>query len=289
VNTTELLKKVRKIEIKTRGLSKHLFTGTYHSAFKGRGMSFSEVRQYQFGDDVRTIDWNVTARTGDPYIKIFEEERELSVVFVVDISGSALFGMRQPTKQAFLTELCAVLAFSAVDNNDKVGILFFSDKVEAFIRPEKGRQHTLRIIRELLQIQPAGRGTNLRGALEYLNRILKKRSVCFILSDFMDKGYHNALRIAARRHDCIGIHCWDLRERDLPDVGLLQTLDPETGQNSWLDTTDPVLRRAYTRRFDDNFQHTTATFRQAQSDLLSLRTDLPYVKPLLQFFEKRSS
>jgi uncharacterized protein (DUF58 family) len=289
VNTTELLKKVRKIEIKTRGLSKHLFTGTYHSAFKGRGMSFSEVRQYQFGDDVRAIDWNVTARTGDPYIKIFEEERELSVVFVVDISGSALFGMRQPTKQAFLTELCAVLAFSAVDNNDKVGILFFSDKVEAFIRPEKGRQHTLRIIRELLQIQPAGRGTNLRGALEYLNRILKKRSVCFILSDFMDKGYHDALRIAARRHDCIGIHCWDLRERDLPDVGLLQTLDPETGQNSWLDTTDPVLRRAYTRRFDDNFQHTTATFRQAQSDLLSLRTDLPYVKPLLQFFEKRSN
>lgn len=251
-------------------------------------MSFSEVRPYQFGDDVRNLDWNVTARTGDPHIKIFEEERELTVLFIVDLSGSAFFGTQGMDKQLFMTELCAVLAFSAAANNDKVGALFFSDKVERFLPPSKGRQPILRLIRELLDTQRTRRTTNLRAALEYLNNVQKKRTVCFILSDFLDTGYEDVLRLAARRHDCIGIHCWDSRERTLPAVGLLNTENPETGQTTWLDTADPVLRRAYTRRFDDAWTNTQATFRQAHCDLLSLRTDEPYIPALLQFFAQRS-
>jgi uncharacterized protein (DUF58 family) len=264
----ELIKKVRKIEIKTRRLTRNLFTGGYHSAFKGRGMSFSEVRQYQFGDDVRDIDWNVTARTGDPHIKIYEEERELTVMLLVDVSGSSFFGMSGQWKQELITEICALLAFSADSNNDKVGLLLFSDQPELYIAPKKGRQHTLRIIRELLNVQQTDRGTNMAAAIQFTRNVLKKRSVCFLLSDFWAEGYDIPLRTLARRHDCVGIHCWDARERDLPDVGLLHTRDAESGQNTWLDTHDPVLRRAYARRFDVNRDNASGAFQRAGADFL---------------------
>jgi uncharacterized protein (DUF58 family) len=289
METAELLKKVRKVEIKTRGLTRHLFTGGYHSAFKGRGMSFSEVRQYQFGDDVRSIDWNVTARTGEPHIKIFEEERELTVMLLVDISGSSFFGTQGQSKQELLTELCALLAFSANSNNDKVGLLLFSDREELFIPPKKNRQQALRIIRELLNVQPNERGTDLAKALNYTHNVLKKRSVCFILSDFGGQNYDAALRVLARRHDCVGIHCWDARERELPDVGLLYTRHAESGAQVWLDTTDPDLRRKYTRHFDAHLATTAAHFRRAGADFLSLRTTEPYTSALLHFFEKRAA
>lgn len=288
MDTAELLKKVRKVEIKTRGLSRHLFTGGYHSAFKGRGMSFSEVRVYQPGDDVRMIDWNVTARTGEPHVKIFEEERELSVMLVVDVSASSFFGTTGQTKQDVLTEICAVLAFSAIANNDKVGMLLFSDRVELFIPPKKGRQHTLRIIRELLNLNPAGRGTDLGGALQYARNVLKKRSVCFILSDFLATGYEAPLRVFSKRHDCIGLHCWDPRERHLPDVGLMRVSDAETGLIKWIDTTDPEFRRQYTRRFEQLQSSTRELFQRAGADFLSLPTTESYVQALLNFFEQRA-
>lgn len=284
----ELIKKVRKIEIKTRRITRNLFTGGYHSAFKGRGMSFSEVRQYQFGDDVRDIDWNVTARTGDPHIKVYEEERELTVMLMVDISGSSFFGMGGQWKQELLTEICALLAFSADSNNDKVGLLLFSNQPELYIAPKKGRQHTLRIIRELLNVQPAGRGTNLTAALQFARNVLKKKSVCFILSDFWTRDFEIPLRTLARRHDCVGIHCWDKRERDLPDVGLLRTLDAETSEQEWLDTSDPQLRRAYAQRFDEKQYTASLAFRQAGADFLSLETTESYASALLHFFEKRA-
>lgn len=288
MDTAELIKKVRKVEIKTRGLSRHLFTGGYHSAFKGRGMSFSEVRQYQFGDDVRNIDWNVTARTGEPHIKIFEEERELTVMLLVDVSRSAFFGSAKPTKREFLTELCAVLAFSALENNDKVGLLFFSDRPELFLAPQKGRQHALRIIRELLNFEPSGQKTDLARALQFTRNVLKKRSVCFLLSDFLANDYGKALRVLSRRHDCVGLHCWDARERSLPDLGLLNVADAETGQSSWVDTTDPDWRRRYTARFLENLAAARYNFQQAGADFLSLPTHEPYIQPLLHFFEQRT-
>jgi uncharacterized protein (DUF58 family) len=288
MDTAELLKKVRKIEIKTRRLTRHLFTGSYHSAFKGRGMSFSEVRQYTFGDDVRSIDWNVTARTGEPHIKIFEEERELTVMLLVDVSRSAVFGTLGPTKQEILTEICALLAFSAITNNDKVGVLLFSDRVELFIPPKKGRQHTLRIIRELLNLQPAGRGTDLAMAIQYTRHVIKKRSVCFLLSDFLADNYESPLRVLARRHDLIGLHCWDVRERDLPDVGLVLTHDAETGEEQWIDTHDPRFRRAYTERFDAAYRRAQTAFRRAGADFVSVATTQSYVQALLHFFEKRA-
>ena len=288
MDTAELLKKVRKVEIKTRGLSRHLFTGGYHSAFKGRGMSFSEVRVYQPGDDVRTIDWNVTARTGEPHVKIFEEERELSVMLIVDVSASSFFGTAGQSKQDVLTEICAVLAFSAIANNDKVGVLLFSDRVELFIPPKKGRQHTLRIIRELLNLNPAGRGTDLGGALQYARNVLKKRSVCFIMSDFLATDYEAPLRIFSKRHDCIGLHCWDPRERQLPDVGLLRVADAETGAIKWIDTTDPDFRRRYTRRFEQVLTNTRELFQRAGADFLSFPTTESYVQALLHFFEQRA-
>lgn len=284
----ELIKKVRKIEIKTRRLTRNLFTGGYHSAFKGRGMSFSEVRQYQFGDDVRDIDWNVTARTGDPHIKIYEEERELTVMLLVDVSGSSFFGLSGQWKQELLTEICALLAFSADSNNDKVGLLLFSDQPELFIAPKKGRQHTLRIIRELLNVEQRDRGTNLAEAIQYTRNVLKKKSVCFLLSDFLDSGYEIPLRTLARIHDCVGIQCWDERERNLPDVGLLRTYDAESGQQAWLDTTDPQLRQAYSKRFDQNQQYAMTAFQQAGADFLSLQTAESYATVLLHFFEKRA-
>lgn len=288
METAELLKKVRKIEIKTRGLSRHLFTGGYHSAFKGRGMSFSEVRQYQFGDDVRAIDWNVTARTGEPHVKIFEEERELTVMLLVDISGSAFFGTQGVLKQELLTEVCAVLAFSAISNNDKVGLLLFSDKIDLFIPPNKGRQHILRLIRELVHVSPNKRSTDLAGALQYLRHMLKKRSVCFVLSDFLAPDFAAPLRVLAKRHDCVGIHCWDLRERDLPDVGLLRLHDAESDTLRWVDTTHPDFRRDYRRQFDARLERTRQAFRQAGADFLSMQTTEPYVQALLRFFEQRT-
>lgn len=288
MNTADLLKKVRRIEIKTRGLSSHLFTGGYHSAFKGRGMSFSEVRLYYPGDDVRAIDWNVTARTGEPFVKIFEEERENTVMLLVDVSGSAVFGSHSQFKIEYLTELCAVLAFSAIANNDKVGVMLFSDRIELYIPPKKGRQHILRIIREVLSIQPAGRKTELGKALHYIHNGLKKRSVCFVLSDFLADGYEEALRVLAKQHDCIGIHCWDSLERDLPDVGVLRVQDAETGEQIWVDTTSNLLRRQYRHTFETHTAATQALFRRASADFLSIGTHQPYVNALLQFFSKRS-
>jgi uncharacterized protein (DUF58 family) len=288
METAELLKKVRKIEIKTRGMSRHLFSGGYHSAFKGRGMSFSEVRQYQVGDDVRAIDWNVTARTGEPHIKIFEEERELSVMLLVDVSGSAFFGTQGQSKQDMLTEICAILAFSADSNNDKVGLMLFADQPLLFIPPKKGRQHMLRIIRELLNLQPNTRGTQLGAALGYAHNLLKKRSICFLLSDFLSEADYDApLRVMARQHDLIGIQAWDLRERSLPDVGLLPVRDAETGSLAWLDTTDPDLRRRYQQRFDERQAQLAGRFRRAGADFLSLQTTENYEKTLLRFFERR--
>ncbi|MBK8921899.1 MAG: DUF58 domain-containing protein [Saprospirales bacterium] len=288
MDTTELLKKVRKIEIKTRGLSRNLFTGGYHSAFKGRGMSFSEVRVYQPGDDVRAIDWNVTARTGEPHVKIFEEERELTVMLLVDVSASSLFGTTGQSKQDVMTEICAVLAFSAIANNDKVGALLFSDRIELFIPPQKGRQHTLRIIRELLHIEPSGRGTDLGGALQYARNVLRKRSVCFILSDFITADFEAPLSIFAKRHDCIGLHAWDPRERQLPDIGLVRIADAESGATGWVDTTDPAFRRDYQRRFDQRVQQHRELFGRAGADFLSLLTTGSYVQALLRFFEQRA-
>lgn len=288
MDSAELLKKVRKIEIKTRGLSSHLFTGGYHSAFKGRGMSFSDVRAYHPGDDVRAIDWNVTARTGDAYIKVFEEERENTVMLLVDISGSAVFGSHTQFKAEYLTELCGVLAFSAIANNDKVGVMLFSDHIELFIPPQKGKQHILRIIREILTAKPTGRGTDIAGALQFVHNALKKRCVCFVLSDFLDDKYERALGILSRQHDCIGIHCWDALERDLPDVGILRVADAETGQQIWVDTTSIRLRRQYAHTFEAHLEATRSLFRRVGADFLSLRTDQPYVQALLQFFNRRS-
>lgn len=289
MDTTELLRKVRKVEIKTRRLTRNLFTGGYHSAFKGLGMSFSEVRQYQWGDDVRNIDWNVTARSNEPYVKMFEEERELTVMLLVDVSGSSFFGSTGQFKQEVLTEICAVLAFSAASNNDKVGMLLFADAPLLFIPPKKNRQHTLRLLRELLHLQPSERGTNLAAALQYTRNILKKRSVCFILSDFMAPDYNAALRVLARRHDCIGLQCWDPLERALPDVGLLQLRDPESGTRVWVDTTDPALRRSHTARFDASRSQAERVFRQAGADFLSVPTTESYTHALLQFFEQRTA
>ncbi len=288
METAELLKKVRKIQIKTRRLSRHLFTGGYHSAFKGRGMSFSEVRQYQWGDDVRTLDWNVTARTGEPHIKIFEEEREQTLMLLVDVSGSAFFGTRGQFKQELLTEICAVLAFSAIDNQDKVGLLLFSDRPELFIPPKKGLQHTLRILRELLNVQPNNRGTDLAGALQFTRNVLRQHSVCFVLSDFLANNYEAPLKVMAKRHDCVGIHVWDVRERELPDVGLLQMLDAETGESIWRDTTDPDFRKQYHRHFMENLDNARRIFRQAGADFLSISTHESYATALLHFFEKRA-
>ncbi len=266
METTDLIKKVRKIEIKTKGLSKHLFSGEYHSAFKGRGMSFSEVRSYQAGDDVRSIDWNVTARTGEPYIKIFEEERELTVMLLVDVSQSSFFGTSNQFKQGIITEISAVLSFSAIQNNDKVGVIFFSDKIEKFIPPKKGKTHILRIIRELIDFHPKSPGTRLDIALQYLNNVVKKRSICFIISDFMTRHFEAPLRIAVKRHDVVGIHLYDLREQELPDVGLLRTFDAETGNLAWVDTSSPAVRAAHAAWFMENYGYFKNIFQKSGTD-----------------------
>lgn len=287
METAEIIKKVRKIEIKTRGLSKQLFSGEYHSTFKGRGMSFSEVRDYQFGDDVRNIDWNVTARTGDPHIKVFEEERELTVMLLIDVSQSSYFGTTNQLKQGIMTEISAVLSFSAIQNNDKVGVLFFSDKIEKFIPPKKGKPHILRIIRELIDFHPESKGTNIGEALRYFNNLVKKRSICFILSDFMNTGYEDPLRIAARRHDIIGVHLYDPREKEIPNVGLIRAVDAETGKVGWIDTGMASIRQKYADIFQENFDYFRNTFLKSGTDYVSIQTDESYVNALLKFFKKR--
>ncbi len=266
METTELLKKVRKIEIKTKGLSKHIFSGEYHSAFKGRGMSFSEVRSYQFGDDVRNIDWNVTARTGMPHVKIFEEERELTVMLLIDVSQSAYFGTVNQFKQGLITEISAVLSFSAIQNNDKVGVIFFTDKIEKFIPPKKGKQHILRIIRELIDFHPDDTGTDIGQAIRYFNNVIKKRSICFLLSDFMSKGYEAPLRICSRHHDMVGIHLYDPKETELPNIGLVRARDAETGELAWLDTSSRKVRGEHADWFQDNFNYFKTIFKKSGVD-----------------------
>lgn len=288
MDTRELLKRVRKIEIKTKGLSKQLFSGEYHSAFKGRGMSFSEVREYQYGDDVRSIDWNVTARTGDPHIKIFEEERELTLMLLVDVSPSAFFGTIDQFKNEVITEICAVLAFSATQNNDKVGLILFSDDVELYIPPKKGRSHILRIIRELVYHKPKGKGTNIGIPLRYLNNVIKKRSIAFVMSDFLAKDYEEALRVASKRHDVIGFQLYDRHEKVLPDAGLLSVRDRETGETLMLDTSYPPLREHYHWQFNERLAHFKQTFARSNADTISLQSDASYITALHQFFKRRS-
>lgn len=288
MDTSELLKKVRKLEIKTKGLTKHIFSGEYHSAFKGRGMSFSEVRDYQYGDDVRNIDWNVTARTGGPHVKIFEEERELTVMLLIDVSASVYFGTSSSFKSEVMTELAAVLAFSAITNQDKVGAIIFSDRIEKYLPPKKGKQNILRIIRELIHLTPEHTGTNLSEALIYLNNIEKKRTITFVLSDFMNAGYEQALTIASRKHDVIGIRVFDEREKNMPDVGLIRMQDSETGLTRLLDTSNPALRAAYSQRYESNTSHFNKIFTTSKADTISISTEDDYIKALQVFFKKRS-
>jgi len=291
-NISALLKKVRQIEIKTKGLSNHIFSGEYSTAFKGRGMSFSEVRAYQYGDDVRSIDWNVTARYADPHIKIFEEERELTLLLLVDISASSLFGTSQK-KRDTLTEICATLAFSALGNNDKVGVLFFSDKVEKFIPPKKGKGHILYIIRELLtrEATPSatlgGAKTNIEEVLRYANNVIKKRSIAFLLSDFISPDFSKSLRIAKKRHDIIGVHVYDPRDKELPNVGIVRVQDSENGEEAWLDTGVASLRKFYNERFEKKSKSIKEIFKKSGADLLSISTADDYVKPLKGFFKSR--
>lgn len=288
MDTAELLKKVRKLEIKTKGLTKQIFSGEYHSAFKGRGMSFSEVRDYQYGDDVRNIDWNVTARTGGPHVKIFEEERELTVMLLIDVSASSFFGVSSRFKSDMMTELAAVISFSAITNNDKVGAIMFSDRIEKYLPPKKGKQNILRIIRELLNLTPEKSGTNLSEALIYLNNIEKKRAIVFVLSDFMAEGYQQALTIAAKRHDIIGVHIFDEREKSLPDVGLLHVEDAETGQKRLIDTSDANIRSQYASYFESNKERFQKDFALAKSDTISISTEEDYIKAMQVFFKRRS-
>ena len=287
-DASEILKKVRKIEIKTKGLSKHIFSGEYHSAFKGRGMSFSEVRDYHYGDDVRNIDWNVTARTGDPHIKVFEEDRELTVMLLIDISQSSVFGSIKQFKSELTAELSAVIAFSAITNNDKVGAILFTDQVEKYIPPKKGKSHILRIIREIIYHEPESKGTALNKALIYLNNIQKKKAIVFVLSDFMVQDYEAAFSIASRRHDIIGLHIYDQLERELPNMGLIQAVDPETGGRRILDTTSKAVRTAHADWYQSNFDYYDQLFNKNRSDHISISTSDDYVKLLLQFFKKRT-
>ena len=289
MDTAELLKKVRRIELKIKSLSKNIFSGEYHSAFKGRGMSFSEVRSYQYGDDVRNIDWNVTARANEPFVKIFEEERELTIMILVDVSGSSSFGSKLQRKSEVFTEICAMLAFSASQNNDKVGVILFSDKIEKFIPPKKGKQHTLRIIRELLDFTPDTSGTDIALALQYLTNILKKKAICFILSDFQADNYETALKIASKKHDIIGFRVSDPREAELPDVGLLQIRDPETGETGWIDTHDRDAMASYNLTFKKNKDAFNRHFKKSKTGVIDMSIQDSYVLALLQFFKKRAS
>jgi len=285
--TRELLKQVRQIEIRTKGLVNQVFSGEYHSVFKGRGMEFSEVREYQFGDDIRNIDWNVTARLGHPFIKIFEEERELTVMLLVDLSGSLMFGTVEKTKQQVAAELSAVLAFSALKNNDKVGLLLFTNKIEKFVPPRKGRSHVLRIIREVLSFEPEGKSTNIKGALEYMNSTIKKRSIVFLLSDFMDSGYDKILRIIGKRHDLIGVVLNDKREAEIPAMGLIKLADAETGEERWVDTSSKKIQKRLQVVRRKMIEERKALFISGRLDSIEVQTGEDYVKPLVQFFRVR--
>ena len=289
METTELLKRVRQIEIKTRGLSSNIFAGQYHSAFKGRGMAFSEVREYQYGDDVRDIDWNVTARFDKPFVKVFEEERELTVMLLVDVSNSLDFGTSKQMKKDMVTEIAAIIAFSAIQNNDKIGVIFFSDRIEKFIPPKKGRKHILYIIRELLDFEPESSRTDLQCAIEYLTNVLKKRCTAFMLSDFIDdKDFKNALTVANRKHDVVAVQVYDRRMEELPDVGLMLVRDAETGHEEWIDTSSKSLRKAHHEWWMEQQKKLNNTFNLCNVDSVSVRTDQDYVRALLNLFAKRN-
>ncbi len=289
METKELLKKVRKIEIKTRGLSSHIFSGEYHSAFKGRGMAFSEVREYSAGDDIRAIDWNVTARFGHPYIKVFEEERELTVMLVVDVSGSGEFGTKKQFKKDLVTELCAVLSFSAIQNNDKIGLIFFSDKIEKFIPPKKGKTHILRIIRELIEFEPVHHKTNISEALRYTINVIKKKSICFVISDFMDSNFEDALKLANKKHDIVALQVFDERETELPNIGLVEFADAETGEIKLIDTADKSVRTLFSNNREKQDRNLRDIFARSGVDTAKIRTDQSYVQPLMFLFKKRGS
>lgn len=288
LSTSELLKKVRKIEIKTRGLSNQIFSGEYHSAFKGRGMTFSEVREYQHGDEIRTIDWNVTARFNSPYIKVFEEEREMTVMLLVDVSGSKEFGTQQKSKQELATEICAVLSFSAIQNNDKVGVIFFSDKIEKFIPPKKGRSHILMIIRDLLDFEPESKGTDIGAALKYLTSVIKKRSTAFILSDFIsDLDFEDVLKIANRKHDVVALNLYDKAEHELPNLGLVPIKDAETGTIEWINTSSKKVRKDYHIKAIERKHIVKQSFKRSGVDVADIATHQDFVKPLMNLFKRR--
>lgn len=289
MDTEELLQRVRKIEIKTKGLSNNIFAGEYHSAFKGRGMAFSEVREYQYGDDVRDIDWNVTARLGKPYVKVFEEERELTVILMVDVSGSLDFGTQKQSKRQLLTEIAATIAFSAIQNNDKIGVIFFSDKVEKFIPPKKGRKHILFIIRELLDFQPESNRTDIGQAVEFMTNAIKKRCTVFLLSDFFDtRDYTNQLTVANRRHDVVALQIYDFRMVELPNVGIIKMLDAETGKETFVDTSSRAVRRAHHEWWVGHQAWLRNAFTKSNIDNISVRTDEDYVRALMTLFKRRS-
>lgn len=288
LTTLEILRKVRELEIKSKKLTSDLFTGEYHSAFKGKGMSFKEVREYAAGDDIRFIDWNVSARFGHPYSKIFEEERELTVMLLVDISNSSLFGTSHARKRDIITEIGTVLSFSAVNNADKIGVIFYSDVIEGYIPPKKGKQHTLFIVRKLLTMEPKGKGTAVSKALRYFHNSTRQKSIAFVLSDFLDAGYEDALRIAARKHDVIGIKIYDRMDQQLPDAGLLQTKDAESGATKWVDSSDALVRYSYEQEFFRVTAYASQNFKKAGCDLLHIKTGEDYVKVLQRFFLSRN-
>ena len=288
LTTKEILKKVRLLEIKSKKLANDLFTGEYHSAFKGKGMSFKEVREYAAGDDIRFIDWNVSARFGHPFSKVFEEERELTVMLLVDVSASSMFGTQYATKKDFMTEVAAVLAFSAVNNGDKIGVIFYSSRIEKYIPPKKGKQHALFIVRELLSFQPKSKGTRLSAALQYFRNTTKQKSIAFVLSDFIDANYGDALRVAANKHDIVGIKIYDKMDRQLPNLGLLRVEDGETGKQKWVDTSSAFVRFEYEKEFFRVTDYCIALFKKAGADLLHVRTDEDYVKVLQRFFISRN-
>ncbi len=287
METKDLIKKVRKIEIKTRRLSDHVFGGEYHSAFKGRGMTFNEVRGYQFGDDVRAIDWNVTARYNEPFVKVFEEERELTMMLMIDVSASEYFGTQSTYKKNILIEIAATLAFSAIQNNDKVGLMLFTDQIELYIPPQKGRMHVLRIIRELIEFKPQNRKTDVSFALKSLSNMIKKRAIVFVMSDFVDEGYEKSLKIVAQRHDVTGIRIYDERETELPNVGLIQAKDAETGQLVWLNTASKRIRNRYKRQYLKRVEYFNNSFKRSGAGQIALKVEDSYVKKLLSYFKAR--
>ncbi len=287
METADLLKKVRKIEIKTRGLTNNIFAGEYHTAFKGRGMAFSEVREYQYGDSIRDIDWNVTARFNKPFVKVFEEERELTVMLVIDISGSRNFGTTKALKKDIITEVAAVISFSAIQNNDKIGVLLFSDKIEMYIPPAKGKKHILRIIRELLEFQPQSQGTNIAEALRHLTNIQKKRCTAFVISDFIDNTFNDALSIANKKHDIIALHVYDKRELEIPSMGLVRMKDAETGDEMWIDTTSKSTRAFYAKTAKASMEKLNETFKRCGVDVARIPTDGDYIVSLMNLFKSR--